>query len=228
MVNSSRNTLSSPEPESRFYLLAISSAAFLVCLGATWLGGVITGVEATNGQIGTDLASVKTWVFGALLTIPMLILLILERKSQIMWLRELWESAADILEPIILRVTFCELVLISLLAGIGEELLFRGFLQNWMLHQSWLKEHQIAVALILPNVLFGVLHWISPGYAACTFCVGIYFSCLLNFVDSVNLTTLIIGHSLYDLIALTVLVREVRSRGSVGESHSVGNREVSG
>jgi membrane protease YdiL (CAAX protease family) len=68
------------------------------------------------------------------------------------------------------------------------------------------------VALVVPNLMFGALHWISRGYAACTFCIGLYFSCLLHFADSVNLATLMIAHSLYDLVALMCLAREVRSR----------------
>ncbi|MGZ0169445.1 MAG: CPBP family intramembrane glutamic endopeptidase, partial [Planctomycetales bacterium] len=104
------------------------------------------------------------------------------------------------------RATFPELVIVSLFAGIGEELLFRGFLQ------SWLGGYGLLVALVVPNVLFGVLHWISRGYAVCTFCIGLYFSCLLHFVDSVNLPALMIAHSLYDLVALLCLTREIRSR----------------
>lgn len=189
-------------------LLKMASGAFLCCVVATLLGQAITGVQATNGRMAANLAAPQTWLYGAILTLPMFGLLVLERKSRWRWLRELWDLSGDILGPLVVRVTFAELVVVAAMAGVGEELFFRGFLQ------SWLASHELLAALILPNVLFGILHWISRGYAVCTFCIGLYFSCLLYFVTSVNLATLMVTHSLYDLVALMCLVREVRRRNA--------------
>ena len=202
-------------PGNRFLLLSISSAAFACCVIAAFAGQWLTGVEAARDLAGSHLAESSTWISGVLLTLPMFALLFLERKSNVGWLRELWELSFQVLGPIVARVTFVELVAVSLFAGVGEELLFRGFLQNW------LGGHGLLVALILPNVLFGILHWISPGYAACTFCIGLYFSCMLYFVDSVNLTALMVAHTLYDLAALWCLAREVRRRTSAACSSVV-------
>jgi uncharacterized protein len=205
-------------PGNRLFLVSISSAAFACCVTVAFLGQWITGVDAAGDLAGSHLAESSTWISGVLLTLPMFALLYLERKSNVAWLQDLWELSFQVLGPIVARVTFVELVAVSLLAGVGEELLFRGFLQNW------LGGHGLLVALILPNVLFGILHWISPGYAACTFCVGLYFSCMLHFVDSVNLTALMVAHTLYDLTALWCLAREVRRRTSaVGSSVAVGH-----
>ena len=196
--------LNHEEPHGRFLLLAISSTAFVGCVAVAFVGQFVTDTPATLTE--SDLVKPSTWLGAAFVTVPMFCLLYLERRSRFFWLRELWELSGEVLGPVVARVTFVELVVVSLFAGIGEELLFRGFLQ------SWLGTYGLLVALVVPNLLFGLLHWISSGYAVCTFCIGLYFSCLLHFAGSVNLATLMIAHSLYDLVALTCLAREVQSR----------------
>lgn len=190
----------------RFFLLIMSSSAFIGCLLITSVGQWITRTAIDTNAIVKTLTIPATWSTGCLITVPMIALLLLERRSGIHRLTELWQLSSDLLGGIVAKVTISELVLVSVFAGVGEELLFRGFLQ------SWLASHSLLLALIVPNVLFGILHWISRDYAICTFCVGLYFSCLLQFVDSVNLTALMIAHSLYDLIALLCLYRDVAQR----------------
>ena len=191
------------EPHGRFFLIMISTVAFVCCVGAAFVGQLLTGAPAAGSFNGTDIVDPETWAVALVVTLPMFAMLCFERRTRIAWLKELWELSRELLGPVVARVTFAELVVVSLFAGVGEEFLFRGFLQ------SWLGGHGLLVALVVPNLLFGVLHWVSPGYAACTFCIGLYFSCLLHFVDSVNLSTLMIAHSLYDLVALLCLAREV-------------------
>ncbi|NQV28754.1 MAG: CPBP family intramembrane metalloprotease [Rhodopirellula sp.] len=202
----SGNEPSPEEHQSRFFLLAMSSAAFLCCVALAIVGQLLTGVPSLAGFTSSDLFEPRMWGAGVLLTLPMFVMLYLERCSRFAWLRALWDLSSEVLGPIVSKVTFAELAVVALFAGIGEELLFRGFLQNW------LAGYGVFEALILPNVLFGILHWISPGYAACTFCIGLYFSCMLHFANSVNLVALMIAHSLYDLVALLCLAREVRRR----------------
>ena len=205
-IEPSQSEQNHDEPHGRFFLLGISSVAFAGCVLVAFVGQFITGASATAALTESDLLEPLTWQAAVLVTLPMFALLYLERGSRFVWLRELWELSGEVLGPVVVRVTFAELVAVSLFAGIGEELLFRGFLQ------SWLGTYGLLVALVVPNLMFGALHWISRGYAACTFCIGLYFSCLLHFADSVNLATLMVAHSLYDLVALMCLAREVRSR----------------
>lgn len=211
-----------PEAGGRFILLIMSSAAFAGCVFMTYLGQWLTGTDLSEEVVFVAAGQSSTWQSAVLITLPMLVLLYFERRSSIRWLRELWKLSGDLLGPLVARVTIVELVIVSVFAGVGEELLFRGFLQNW------LTTHSLLAALIVPNIVFGLLHWISRGYAICTFCVGFYFSCLLHFIDSVNLTALMIAHSLYDLIALLLLVREVvQSNGLAGEEASLPSEQIS-
>ena len=198
------------EPHGRFFLMAISAGALAACVGVSFVGGLVTGVPAAGFFDRSDIFEPATWAAAVTITLPMFALLYFERRTRIVWLRELWHLSSELLGPVVARVTFAELLVVSLFAGFGEELLFRGFLQ------SWLGGHGLLVALIVPNVLFGVLHWISRNYAVCSFCIGLYFSCLLHFADSVNLTALIIAHSLYDLVALLCLAQEMRQQDAAG------------
>ena len=93
-----------------------------------------------------------------------------------------------------------KLIFISALAGVGEELLFRIGLQ------SWFATHiNIYLAILLPALIFGFLHFISFIYFVVATLMGIIFGLAYHFTDSVAL--IMLWHGVYDLIALTVLVK---------------------
>jgi membrane protease YdiL (CAAX protease family) len=92
------------------------------------------------------------------------------------------------------------IVLLAILAGIGEELLFRGVIQVWLAQRfpAWL-------AVAGASVLFGVGHWLSSPYAALATLIGAYLG--LVFLLSGNLLAPIVAHAGYDVVALCVLAR---------------------
>jgi membrane protease YdiL (CAAX protease family) len=92
------------------------------------------------------------------------------------------------------------LVVVALLAGLGEEALFRGVVQ------PALAAHlPLLVAIAATAMLFGAAHWITPTYALLAGIVGAYLGGL--FVLSGNLLVPIVAHALYDVVALALLVR---------------------
>jgi membrane protease YdiL (CAAX protease family) len=92
------------------------------------------------------------------------------------------------------------LALVALFAGLGEEALFRGVIQP-----ALAMHLPVWVALAATATLFGLAHWITPTYALLAGIVGAYFGGLL--MVSGNLLVPIVAHALYDLVALTLLVR---------------------
>ncbi|MEN0035576.1 MAG: CPBP family intramembrane glutamic endopeptidase [Cellvibrio sp.] len=93
-----------------------------------------------------------------------------------------------------------KLVIISILAGVGEELLFRVGLQ------AWFATHvNIYLAILIPALIFGLLHFISFVYFVVATLMGIVFGVAYHFSDSLVLVML--WHGAYDLIALAVLVK---------------------
>lgn len=89
---------------------------------------------------------------------------------------------------------------IAALAGVGEELLFRGFLQ------TWLNSHfTIAWAILLASIIFGLLHYLSHAYFICTILMSIALGVGYYLTDS--LLMVMIWHGVYDFIALAALIK---------------------
>ena len=103
----------------------------------------------------------------------------------------------------LLSLTSIELILISVCAGLGEELFFRGWLLPFLAGGNPLSEHSIAmvvVAVVVSSVLFGFLHWISKLYVVLASLMGLYFAGLMLVTGSllVPITT----HAVYDAMQL--------------------------
>jgi len=92
------------------------------------------------------------------------------------------------------------LVLLSLLAGIGEELLFRGAIQGWLMTHT-----DPMTAVLAASVLFGLVHYVSFTYFLVATGLGLILGAA--YVLSESLTLVMIWHALYDMIALYCLLR---------------------
>jgi hypothetical protein len=108
----------------------------------------------------------------------------------------------DMLLPLFARCSVIQLAFISIMAGLGEELLFRGVLQPLLI--GWLG---IAAGLCLASLVFGLLHAVTPSYAVLATLVGAYLGWLA--LATGNLLGPIIAHALYDFVALVYLMRTV-------------------
>lgn len=123
--------------------------------------------------------------------------------------------AVELLGQALSRCRWYDLVLLAALAGLGEELLFRGLLQ------PWLAQWSPVFGLIATNVAFGLLHAVTPAYALVAGGVGLYLSWLAYGVGEPNLLRAIIAHGVYDAIAFGLIVREYRRR----QLHSAGKTD---
>jgi len=93
-----------------------------------------------------------------------------------------------------------DVVFMSVMAGLGEEVLFRGFLLH---HGSeWLG---IPAGLALSSLLFGLVHAISFAYVAFASLLG--FALGLLYLWSGTLLVPIVAHGVYDVAALWYLLR---------------------
>jgi membrane protease YdiL (CAAX protease family) len=144
-----------------------------------------------------DLA-LSIFVTGALL----LLFLILLRASAAPF-RRIREILERVLLPLMRNCHWLELAAISIAAGVGEEWLFRGFLQGE------LASHLGGVpAIVLASIVFGFCHYITRTYFILATVLGAIFGWL--YFATNNLLTVIVIHSLYDFIALLILQREYR------------------
>jgi hypothetical protein len=139
---------------------------------------------------------------GLAATVPLVIGLFLLRRIQSGPLGRLNSAVDDMLVPLFAQCSILQLALISAVAGIGEELLFRGVLQPLLI--GWLG---IAAGLCLASVVFGLLHAVTAAYALLATLVGAYLGWLA--LSTGNLLVPIIAHGLYDFVALVYLIRAV-------------------
>ena len=181
----------------------LSGLLFGISLAVTALASQFfdIGVLGNPPSIATDVLT------GLAASSPMLGGLLLLRKSSGVLSRQLWDVPVELLGPALNRSSQIGLAGIALMAGIGEELVFRGVLHGW------LSPAGPTVALIVPNVLFGALHYVNATYAVAAGVTGLYFSILLHFVPDVSLYSLMVAHAFYDYVALNCLTARVRSCG---------------
>ncbi|MDZ7748382.1 MAG: CPBP family intramembrane glutamic endopeptidase [Halofilum sp. (in: g-proteobacteria)] len=88
---------------------------------------------------------------------------------------------------------------VAALAGLGEELLFRGVLQAWLvgLGGPW-------QGVSLAAVVFGLVHYLSWAYFVLATVMGLYLGALYLVTGDLLLACLV--HALYDWIALEYLL----------------------
>ena len=114
--------------------------------------------------------------------------------------RRLMESVEEKVRPLFACAGTPTLALVALLAGLGEEALFRGVIQDALGRHvpGW-------AAIVCASLLFGAAHWVTTTYAVVAGLVGLYLGILYELGD--NLLAPIVTHALYDLVALRMLVR---------------------
>jgi membrane protease YdiL (CAAX protease family) len=105
------------------------------------------------------------------------------------------------LAPLLEGCDWPDLALLSLAAGVGEEMLFRGVIQG-ALARTLGRTAGIAIAA----ALFGLLHPVSATYIVVAGLLGAYLG--LIWLLSGNLLAVIVAHTLYDFVALLVLMSD--------------------
>jgi membrane protease YdiL (CAAX protease family) len=141
-------------------------------------------------------------VWGAVATAPPLLLMWMATRTQWGPLLRIMRQMKRLL-PQFAACSYLELALISLLAGVAEEALFRGVIQTSL--AAWLPPW---AALVIASALFGLGHFITPMYALLAGLLGLYLGGLAMIYD--NLLLVMVVHALYDFVALVYLVRKYK------------------
>jgi hypothetical protein len=115
-------------------------------------------------------------------------------------MRRLVALVLEQLGPLLASRSPVELVLLAALAGLAEEMLFRGVMQIGL--ARLLPD---GVALVVASAVFGLAHFITPAYALLAGLAGLYLGGL--FLLQGNLVAPIVAHAVYDVVALTCVAR---------------------
>jgi membrane protease YdiL (CAAX protease family) len=149
--------------------------------------------------------SAEDAALGAAASLPMLAGFVLCLYLPLAPLRRIRQVSIEFIKPLFQHCTLLDLALVSTLAGFGEELFFRAFLQAGL--GDWLG---VWVGLVAASVVFGLLHAITPTYALLASVVGAYLGWL--WLASDNLLLPVLAHALYDFIALVYLMRWLEAK----------------
>lgn len=152
-------------------------------------------------------------LYGCLAAIPILIVVELIRKLPWEPVRELERLSEDGMVAVLLQLRPAELVVISICAGVGEELLFRGWMMYWLLEGTTINATpsmaEKAAALIVSSIVFGLFHPITRLYVVLAALMGVYFGALLMYTE--NLLVPITAHAVYDAVQLLLTARQQKT-----------------
>jgi len=162
-----------------------------------WIGSInpfanifFTETALANGVIGT---------------IPLILIFLAFEQIQAKSVGNIRRLLLETLGPGLLDRHWTDLLILALIAGIAEELLFRGVIQPWI-EQFW----GVTAGLVISNFIFGLVHAVTPLYALLAGIVGMYLGLSLNYGTEKNLLVPIIIHGLYDFLAFFALIRMYR------------------
>ncbi len=155
-----------------------------------WAAGINLSSQLTVSQ--------DTVLRGVLAALPMIVLLVVFYESTWQPLVNLRREVEKVVQELFVGCRWFEFALVSLAAGFGEEILFRGVLQPLVIHWTvpW-------IGVIVVALLFGLAHALTPTYFIAATVIGIYFGWLAFAYE--DLVAPIVAHAVYDFAALVFI-----------------------
>lgn len=144
-------------------------------------------------------------LLGIAATVPLLGVFWLCLKCPLRPFQEIAEIVEKTLIPLFRECRTMEVAVIAAMAGIGEEMLFRGVLQAAVAKEIG-GPAGVWLGLVIASALFGLLHSITPLYAVLAGVISFYLGGI--WLASGNLLLPIIAHGLYDFLVLWYLRRK--------------------
>jgi CAAX protease family protein len=178
-----------------------------------WLTVLAEGGLAASALLLGWLLGQEPWTFfwwdsqalgvGILTSLPLIALFFALYRWPLGPLEHLKHVTSHLVRALFGRCTLLELALISLLAGFGEEWLFRGVLQKTA--ETWFQPW---AALLLVSVVFGLLHCVTLTYSVLATVMALYLGELA--LANENLLLVMVNHAFYDFVALVYLIKSAQ------------------
>jgi uncharacterized protein len=196
----------------------------IILLAVLVEGGLLAGASLLGWMIDQPplLHFAWTWegvLWGIAATVPLVILFFLLQRWPIGPLKRIQRFSEEVIRPLLAPCSTIDLFGISLLAGLGEELLFRGVLQ-----QAFMGWFNFWVGVAVASLLFGALHAITFTYAVLAAVMGAYLGCVWLYAGH-NLLVVIITHALYDFVVLLWLLRGPGAAAALSAQQSAKSAE---
>jgi hypothetical protein len=108
-------------------------------------------------------------------------------SRRLYWLRVFRDNITSLLAPFLRQLRWPEVLILAFLAGLSEEVFFRGVLQQ-------------EIGLGPASFAFGLLHFVSLPYMVWATLTGLYLGWLLQLTQ--NLWVPILAHTVVDVVGL--------------------------
>ena len=177
---------------------SFEAALILVAVVLGWIAGInpFENLHFSESAIA----------YGVIGTMPLFLLFLTMEQMRADSVVKIKNVLYETLGPSLHRLHWTDLLILASIAGLSEELLFRGVIQPWI-ESSW----SMTAGLIGSNILFGLAHAVTPLYAVLATFVGIYLSLSLDYGGDRNLLVPVVIHGLYDFLAFVALMRAYRA-----------------
>ena len=159
-------------------------------------------MAAGHAPLGTVHFDILGAAWGIAATLPMLAVFWLCLQCPWRPFTEITRILDESIVPLFRSCSIVELAIIAALAGIGEEMLFRGVIQAAATAGIG-GQRGVWLGLLISAMLFGMLHPMTPAYALLAGLIGLYLGWL--WLASGNLFSPVIAHGLYDFVAILYL-----------------------
>ena len=183
--------------------VVVEGGLALIALGLAWLFHV--PLRDMFPPVGPPL--MNAIVRGLLATLPMLAIFLLLVNSNWPMMRQLREQVQWLIDEMFPSRRIGQFAMVAILAGVGEELLFRGAMQSIL--GNWTTP---VIGLVITSLLFGLAHALSKLYFLFAVAVGAFLGWMtLKYND---LVAPMVAHGVYDFLALVYLSRRKAQRDS--------------
>ncbi|MFK5950050.1 MAG: CPBP family intramembrane metalloprotease [Methylococcales bacterium] len=173
--------------------------------GSLILVAIILGWIADINPFEYLFFSENALLYGLFGTLPLFFMFLATDHMEYAPVKQIRQILLDTLGPSLSRYKWADLFILAVIAGVSEEVLFRGVIQPWM-ENLW----GMTAGLIASNILFGLVHAVTPLYAVLATGVGIYLGLFLDYGGTRNLFTPIVIHAVYDFLAFLVIMKIYR------------------
>jgi len=168
---------------STLVLLLIACTAFFLYPSWTWFGGLGLNAIALGLLLGLGMYALSYLLSCSARFTSQSMRLILQN-----------------LRAMFANFTWPQIIAISILAGISEELLMLGLLQTGL--QYYLNPF---LSIVLVALIFGFMHFMNFTYMLLTFFGGLILG--VAFYLSESLIMVVIAHTVYDICAFALIVK---------------------